>query len=81
MARVGAAETRAGEREEALPAQAMGAGGWWEVAAWRGEWEEAGGGGGRRRRGGGRNGRRQARWGLVGIYLARVRQGLSGSAG
>jgi hypothetical protein len=43
---VGEAEARAGEREEALPAQAMGAGGWWEVATWRGEWEEAGGGGG-----------------------------------
>jgi hypothetical protein len=45
--RVGAAEARVGEREEALPAQAMGAGGWWEAAAWRGNarrragWREA----------------------------------------
>jgi hypothetical protein len=59
--RVGAAEARAGEREEALPAQAMVASGWWEAAARRGEWEETRGGGGRRRRGGG-NGRWQARW-------------------
>jgi hypothetical protein len=42
--RVGAVEARAGEREEALPARTMGAGGWWEAAVWR----EGGMGGGRR---------------------------------
>jgi hypothetical protein len=54
---VGAAEARAGEREEALPAQAMGAGGWWE-AAWRGNGRRQagveGGGGVERGMGGGR---------------------------
>jgi hypothetical protein len=58
--RVGAAEARVGEREEALPAQAMGAGGWWEAAAWRGNGRRQegveGGGGVEGGMGGGRRG-------------------------